>query len=91
MSARILANGQGARFTDHVQPACLPAESSDAHGKYSAGVYGVVSGWGFTSEKARQVSNTLQFVSGIISTSDFDYTTDDFPKIHFQLEYYILV
>ena len=78
MLARILANGQGARFSDHVQPACLPSESSDAHGKYSAGVYGVVSGWGFTSEKARQVSNTLQFVSGIITI----------PAITFYIFYY---
>ena len=73
MLARILALGQGARFTDHVQPACLPLESSDAHGKYNVGVYGVVSGWGFTTEKARQVSKTLQFVSGIITTSDYTF------------------
>ena len=54
--------GQGVRYTDYVQPACLPDPLSNVEAKYRAGTLGSVSGWGYTEEKSSIVSEKLQFV-----------------------------
>ena len=52
--------GQGAQYTDYVQPACLPDPESET--QYEDGVIGHVSGWGYTEEKGSAVADSLQFV-----------------------------
>ena len=54
--------GQGARYTDYVQPACLPDPQSHVEAKYEVGVEGTVSGWGYTEERSNQVAEKLMFV-----------------------------
>ena len=58
--------GQGVRYTDYVQPACLPDPHSNVEAKYRAGTLGSVSGWGYTEEKSSVVSEKLQFVKACL-------------------------
>jgi len=70
--------GQGVRYTDYVQPACLPDPHSNVEAKYRAGTLGSVSGWGYTEEKSSIVSEKLQFVK--VPVVDFAQCRKSYAK-----------
>jgi len=54
---------QTARFTDYIQPACLPHHNANVESLYQVGEHGIVSGWGLLDENHKTGSETLQHVS----------------------------